>query len=45
MHPQLREQFLQDSIDLIRDLIPENEKIIFGALGHPGWGDIGGTKQ
>jgi hypothetical protein len=33
--PQLREQILALHIDLIRQLVPVNEKIMFGDLGFP----------
>lgn len=37
--PQYRDEVLTDHIDLVRDLIPHNEREIFGNAGHPGWRD------
>ncbi len=39
-HPGLRADALAMHDDLVRDLIPQNEKEIFGDAGHPGWADI-----
>jgi hypothetical protein len=37
--PHYRNEILLDHIDLVRDLIPHNEREIFGNAGHPGWRD------
>lgn len=34
-HPELREQILQQFVQALRELIPHNEKQIFGARGWP----------
>lgn len=34
--PQSRELFLADLVDLVRILVPESEKEVFGPAGHPG---------
>jgi hypothetical protein len=43
-HPGLRATMLAAHDDLVRDLIPHNEKEIFGDAGHPGWRDVEGGK-
>lgn len=37
-HPELREQMFRDHIALVRELVPESEKEMFGEAGHPGRG-------
>lgn len=33
--PAIRDEFLDMLVDLARDLVPMNEKILFGPDGHP----------
>jgi hypothetical protein len=41
-HPRIRFDVLIMHDELVRDLIPHNEKEIFGEVGHPGWADTEG---
>lgn len=44
-HPAVRAEVLRLHDQLVRDLIADNEKEIFGSVGHPGWRDMGEPMQ